>query len=56
MNEDNLLQGRAINAGITIDRSQFYPLLDPNIIHFVEGITRNINRTEYFKIHYSTQY
>ena len=45
--EDNLLQGRALNAGLTIDRSQFYPLLDPNIIHFVDGITRNVNRTEY---------
>jgi hypothetical protein len=45
--EDNLLQTRVLKAGITIDRTQFYPILDPNMLHFSEGITRNINRTEY---------
>ena len=45
--EDNMLQTRVLKAGLTIDRSQFYPILDPNILHFPEGITRNINRTEY---------
>jgi N-terminal region of glycosyl transferase group 7/N-terminal domain of galactosyltransferase len=45
--EDNMLQNRVIASGLTIDRSQFYPLLDSNILHFPEGITRNVNRTEY---------
>ena len=45
--EDNLLQTRVLKAGMTIDRNQFYPILDPNMLHFSEGITRNINRTEY---------
>ena len=45
--EDNMLQSRILKAGITIDRSHFYNILDPNILHFPEGITRNINRTEY---------
>jgi hypothetical protein len=45
--EDNLLQGRVLQHGLTIDRSVFYPILDPNMLHFSEGITRNINRTEF---------
>jgi hypothetical protein len=45
--EDNLLQTRVVQAGLTIDRGVFYPILDPNMLHFSEGITRNMNRTEY---------
>ena len=45
--EDNMLQDRVIKNGIKIDRSQFYPILDKNVLHFSEGITRNVNRTEY---------
>jgi len=45
--EDNMLQRRIIERGITIDRSAFYPILDKNVLHFSEGITRNVNRTEY---------
>jgi len=45
--EDNMLQTRAIKGGLYIDRSQFFNILDSNILHFPEGITRNINRTEY---------
>ena len=45
--EDNTLQRRVLAAGLTIDRSQFYPILDANMLHFSEGITRNINRSEF---------
>jgi len=45
--EDNTLQNRVIQNGITIDRSVFYPVLDKNVLHFSDGITRNVNRTEY---------
>ena len=45
--EDNLLQKRALSAGLVIDRSQYYTILDPNILHFSEGITRNMSRTEF---------
>ena len=45
--EDNMLQNRILQNGIVIDRSVFYPILDKNVLHFSEGITRNVNRTEY---------
>jgi hypothetical protein len=45
--EDNMLQARVLKAGLTISRDQFYPILSPDILHFSEGITRNINRTEF---------
>ena len=45
--EDNMLQARAQSAGLIIDRSQFYSILDKNILHFNHGITRNVNRKEY---------
>ena len=45
--EDNMLQNRILQNGIIIDRSVFYPILDKNVLHFSEGITRNVNRTEF---------
>jgi hypothetical protein len=45
--EDNLLNQRVNEAGITIDRSQFYPILDINILQLSDGITRNVNKTEF---------
>jgi len=45
--EDNMLQNRVIQNGITIDRSVFYPVLDKNVLHFSDGLSRNVNRTEY---------
>jgi hypothetical protein len=42
-----MLQSRVLNAGLTISRDQFYPILSPDMLHFSEGITRTINRTEY---------
>lgn len=45
--EDNLLQKRLENIGITIDRSIFYKLGDKNIIQRNEEITREVNQSEY---------
>ena len=45
--EDNLLNQRVNEAGITIDRSQFYPMADINILQLSDGITRNVNKTEF---------
>jgi hypothetical protein len=45
--EDNLLQKRAKQNGLIIDRSKFYNILDKNFINFTNGITRNVNRSEF---------
>ena len=45
--EDNAFQHRILAAGLKLDRSQFYPLFDKNIMHFVDGITRPVNRKEF---------
>ena len=45
--EDNLLQMRANEAGLIIDRNQFYPFLDKNILFLTHGLTRNVNRSEF---------
>jgi hypothetical protein len=45
--EDNAFQHRILAAGLTLDRSQFFPIYDKNIMHFVDGITRPVNRKEY---------
>jgi len=48
--EDNSLQKRVLAAtNLMIDRDQFYPLLDKNILQLNDGITRNVNRTEFDK-------
>ena len=42
--EDNLLQTRAINAGIQINRDVFFDVNDnENILHFSHGTERNMN-------------
>ena len=48
--EDNTLQHR-VNAApnLEVDRDQYYPLLDKNILQLHDGVTRNINRTEFEK-------
>jgi len=38
--EDNVLYDRAIANNIYINRSQFYPILDKNIIHIVDEFTK----------------
>lgn len=45
--EDNLLQIRAENAKIQIDRSVFYKIQDPRIIHLVDTPIREVNRVEF---------
>ena len=47
--EDNALQGRVNVEGLTIDRSEFYPVLDKNILQLKHGITRIVNRGEFNK-------
>ena len=45
--EDNCLQARVSTAGLTIDRSQFYPLADKNIIQIKDDIVKSVSRSEY---------
>ena len=45
--EDNAFQSRVQSAGLQIDRSQFYPILDKNILQLKDGITRIVNRGEF---------
>jgi len=45
--EDNALNQRAIKNNIRIDRTQFYKLLDKNILHLQDGVVRDVNRTDY---------
>jgi hypothetical protein len=47
--EDNLLQLRVLNSGLSIDRTQFYNILDNNFIHLNEGMDRLINKNEFDK-------
>ena len=47
--EDNLLQKRAASAGITIDRSQFYPIMHKDIMQLKDGLHRLVNRGEFDK-------
>lgn len=45
--EDNSMYQRAVKARLVVDRSQFYPIFDKNILHFVDGMTRSVNRKEF---------
>jgi len=45
--EDNLLQRRVLAAGLIINRDQFYPIMDKNIIQMKDGLERLVNRGEY---------
>ena len=47
--EDNLLNQRAIQARIEIDRTEFYPIYDKHIIQLNDGLVRNVNRTEFVR-------
>jgi hypothetical protein len=44
--EDNVLQRRCEKIGLQIDRSQFFPIGNPNIIHLFDGVQRIINRKD----------
>jgi hypothetical protein len=48
--EDNLIQRRALKANLTIDRSNFYPIMDKNICHLKDGFERTINRREFDRV------
>jgi len=41
--EDNVLQTRCEKVGLVIDRSQFFQIGNPNIIHLFDGVSRIIN-------------
>jgi len=41
--EDNLLDKRVKEARIKIDRTQFYPFADKNILHFFDGLMKHVN-------------
>lgn len=47
--EDTVLQKRCENQGITIDRSQFFSIGDPNILHLFDGVQRIINQKDPWK-------
>ena len=44
--EDNELQRRAIFLNIIIDRNNFYPIMDRNVIHLQDGFIREIDKGE----------
>ena len=44
--EDNVLQTRCEKIGLNIDRSQFFPIGNPNILQLFYGVTRIINRKD----------
>jgi hypothetical protein len=45
--EDNLLNKRALSAKLTIDRGQFYDIMDKNIFQMKDGLARLVNRGEF---------
>jgi hypothetical protein len=45
--EDNLLNIRVKEAGLHIDRSQFYPIMDKNIMQLKDGLLRVVNKKEF---------
>jgi hypothetical protein len=44
--EDNVLQKRCEAVGLLIDRSHFYPIGSPEILHLFDGVSRIINRKD----------
>lgn len=44
--EDNLMQERVLSAGLKIDRSNFFPLGNQNILHFYDGMGKAVSRKE----------
>ena len=50
--EDNVLQTRCVKKGLTIDRSQFFPIGNPNILHLFDGVQRIINRKDPWRATY----
>jgi hypothetical protein len=52
--EDNMFQKRVEACGLHIDRSQFYPIMDKNILQMKDGLERVVNRTEYERFRFNT--
>ena len=53
--EDNCLQVRVKKAdNLQIDRGQFYPILDKNILQTTDGVTRIVNRNEFDQYYHNT--
>jgi hypothetical protein len=53
--EDNLLNTRALKNNLTIDRSQFYNIMDKNIFQMKDGLQRLVNRGEFDRYLSETQ-
>ena len=45
--EDNLLNKRVLSSNLTIDRTQFYNVMDKNIFQMKDGLARLVNRGEF---------
>jgi len=45
--EDNMLCDRVKQHRINIDRNQFYPFADKNILHFYDGYLKQVNKKEF---------
>ena len=45
--EDNLLNIRVLKSGLTIDRDQFYALMDKNMFQMKDGLARLVNKGEF---------
>ena len=41
--EDNVMQDRAVNHNINVDRSQFYPIFNSNILHILDQYSKNVS-------------
>jgi hypothetical protein len=50
--EDNVIQKRCENLGLTIDRTEFYQIGSPNILHMFDGMKRIINRKDPWRAKY----
>ena len=53
--EDNTLQIRVLEAGLKIDRSQFYPIMDKHILQNKDGLHKVINRTEHERVKFGSK-
>lgn len=49
--EDNVIQKRFEHHQISIDRSNFFPIGSPNILHLFDGVSRIINKKDPYRAH-----
>jgi hypothetical protein len=54
--EDNTLQKRVIQGGLNIDRKQFFPIMDKNIIHLNDSLERIVNRYDFDRFIHENKY